>query len=135
MKALFIGLGSIGQRHARSLKHLGHTDIVALRTRKGTSKALPEDISFIKEYDDIEDFYSTSMDCVIIANPTSLHVEAMKRPLSQGIPIFIEKPISDSVESLKAIKDLDTSRILVGYCLRHNDLISAIADLVSSGRL
>ncbi len=49
MKIGIIGLGSIGQRHARTLIKLGITDIYALRTKKGTLTELPTDLRTIKE--------------------------------------------------------------------------------------
>ena len=90
MKIGIVGLGSIGKRHINCLKQLGHENIIALRTKKGITKELPDELKYIEEVYSIEDFYSNELDGLIIANPTNLHVETMKIPLEKNIPIFLE---------------------------------------------
>ncbi|MHA2246021.1 MAG: Gfo/Idh/MocA family protein [Candidatus Hodarchaeales archaeon] len=135
MKLGIIGLGSIGQRHIRCLGELGYKEIFALRTRKGTIEELPDDLKYVKQYLDPDHFYSLDLDGVIISNPTSLHIETMKEPLQRIIPIFIEKPIADSLEQMKKIQGYDVSNVMVGYCLRYNKIINVIKDYISSGKL
>ncbi|PWI48905.1 hypothetical protein CEE45_04015 [Candidatus Heimdallarchaeota archaeon B3_Heim] len=135
MKIGIIGLGSIGRRHARCLHKIGVTDIVALRTGKGTKKELSEDLKNIKEVFDREDFYSLNLDGLIISNPTSFHVESMKTALEYEIPILIEKPIASSLESIEKLKIHDLSKILVGYCLRYDEIINVVKEFIDSNRL
>ena len=131
MKIGVIGLGSIGQRHVRCLKELGYTDIVALRTKKGTLKKLADDLNFIEETSDIEEFYSKKLDGVIIANPTSFHIASMKVALEKELPIFVEKPISNSLAQLNEIKNYDTAKVTVGFCLRFHEITEAIKKFLS----
>ena len=135
MKIGIIGLGSIGQRHIRCLKDLGYKDIFALRTAKGHWKKSPADLSYIKEFYDADEFYSQGLDGVIISNPTSLHVEALKRALKEGLAVFVEKPISKDLKQLEKIKRLNTSRIMVGYNLRYSQIVKAMKSFLSSGKL
>jgi len=134
MKIGIIGLGSIGQRHVRCLGMLGYKDIVALRTKKGLSK-IPKELGYVKEFYKSEDFYKNKLDGIIVSNPTSLHVEAMKIPLEKGIPLFVEKPISDSLEQLKELNGLDVSKVMVAYCLRYNKIINFAKEFIDSGKL
>ncbi|MHA2225648.1 MAG: Gfo/Idh/MocA family protein [Candidatus Hodarchaeales archaeon] len=130
-----IGLGSIGKRHILCLQKLGFTNIFALRTKKGARKELPKDLQYVKEFFDEEDFYSLRLDGVIISNPTSLHVETMINPLEKKIPAFIEKPVAASFESLERLKNYDFSNVMVGYCLRYNELINVVKEFIDSGKL
>jgi predicted dehydrogenase len=135
MKIGIIGLGSIGKRHVRCLRQLGYEDIIALRTKKGTTKTLPVEFNYITEVFNVADFYSNNLDGVIIANPTALHIETMKMPLEKGIPIFLEKPIADSIEQLKEIDDYDVSKVMVGFNLRYNAIINTVKEVITSGKL
>jgi predicted dehydrogenase len=135
MKLGIIGMGSIGQRHVRCLKDLGYKDIVALRTGKGHWKKLPADLSYIKELHDADEFYSQGLDGVIISNPTSLHVPAMKQALKEGVAVFVEKPISKDLKQLRNIKGLNTTRVMVGYNLRYSRIVKAMKSFISSGKL
>ncbi|MHA2174296.1 MAG: Gfo/Idh/MocA family protein [Candidatus Hodarchaeales archaeon] len=135
MKIGIVGLGSIGQRHARCLQKLGVTDTVALRTGKGTKKELNDDLKYIKVVFDKDDFYSLNLEGVIIANPTSFHVESMKSALEYKIPILIEKPIASTLESIEILQNYDLSKIQVGYCLRYDELINVVKDFIDSNRL
>ena len=135
MKIGIIGLGSIGKRHIKCLRQLGHENIVALRTKEGTTKTLPGKFNYIKEVFNIKDFYSNDLDGVIISNPTSLHIETMKMPLEKGITIFLEKPIADSLEQLKEIEDYDTSKVMLGFNLRYNEIINTVKEFIASDKL
>ncbi len=135
MKIGIIGLGSIGKRHVRCLRKLGYEDIVALRTKKGTTKTLPVEFNYINEIFNVKDFYSNNLDGVIISNPTSLHIETMKIPLEKKIPIFVEKPIADSIEQLREIDDYDLNSVMTGFSLRYNEIINIVKEFIASGKL
>ncbi len=135
MKIGIIGLGSIGKRHVRCLRKLGYEDIIALRTKKGTTKTLPVEFNYINETFNVKDFYSNNLDGVIISNPTSLHIETMKIPLEKNIPIFVEKPIADSIEKLREIDDYDLNSVIIGFSLRHNEIINTVKEFIASGKI
>lgn len=135
MKIGIIGLGSIGQRHAACLKEIGYSEIIALRTEKGSIKELPPELNYITQVYSNEEFYSLNPDGIIISNPTSLHIESMKIPLEKGIPIFLEKPITNSIEKLKSLDSSDVSNIMVGYILRYHEIINVIKNFLESSKL
>lgn len=135
MKIGIIGLGSIGRKHVYSLKKLGYSNIISLRSRKGALKDLPEDLNYIEEVYNPSDFFLNNLDGVIISNPTSLHIKSMKLPLEKKIPIFLEKPIAGSLEQTKEIERYDKSKIMVGFCLRYSEIINITKDFLDSGKL
>ena len=134
MKIGIIGLGSIGQRHVKCLGLLGLKDITALRTKKGMV-SLPKELKYVKQAFKQGEFYSNKLDGIIISNPTSMHVQSMKTALEKGIPVFVEKPISDSLEQLKELDGCDVSNVMVGYCLRYNKIINFVKDFIDAGKL
>ena len=113
MRILIIGLGSIGRRHLKVLQEIGGHQVAALRSRKGTLK----ENSGIVEFTSVDEALAFGPDAVIVANPTSLHVESSMPFLKAGCKLLIEKPIAHStVEAQKIERFKD--QIRVAYCLR-----------------
>ena len=120
MKYLIAGLGSIGRRHMRNLIALGEKDIVLLRTRKTT---LPEDelAPFPQETDLQEALEKHKPDAVVVANPTSLHMDVAIPTAEAGCTILLEKPISnalDGVDKLRAAVQKSDAKVLVAFQFR-----------------
>jgi len=101
MKFLIVGFGSIGRRHFHNLLALGETDIILLRSLK--SNLDTEELKNFQIVTSIEDALSLKPDAVIIANPTSLHLEIAIPAAKAGCHLFFEKPISSSMDGLEAL--------------------------------
>jgi len=120
MRFLICGLGSIGRRHLRNLLALGEQDLVLLRTGKST---LPDEelAGFPTETDLEKALDRWSPDAVIIANPTSRHLETAIPAARAGCDLLIEKPISHSLAGIDdlicALED-GAAKVLVGFQFR-----------------
>ena len=141
MKYLIAGFGSIGRRHFRNLKSLGETDFVFYRSKMGTL-----DDGEIAEYP-VETKLSTALDhkpdVVIVSNPTALHLDVAIPSARRGCHLFIEKPLSHSMDGVKHLQEIvlrNDVKVLVGFQFRfHPQLIhikellgkNAIGDLIS----
>jgi predicted dehydrogenase len=137
MKFLIAGLGSIGRRHFRNLISLGEKDIVLVRTRKGT---LPDDelAGYPVETDLNEALNTHKPDAVIIANPTSMHLDVAIPAAEAGCHILLEKPVSHSLERLDVLQNAmqkSGSRILVGFQFRYHPTLNKARDLIQSEAL
>jgi len=106
MKILIVGLGSIAKKHIAALKKLlPSCEIFALRNGKDS-----------KSYENIIDLYnlqdtSEQFDFAIISNPTSQHAQTIELLKSFAIPLFIEKPLFDTInysELVQGITNLGT---------------------------
>jgi predicted dehydrogenase len=134
MRFLLAGLGSIGRRHFRNLLVLGEKDIILLRTRKGT---LPDDelAGYPVETDVREALKKHKPEAVIVANPTSIHLDVAIPAAEAGCHILLEKPVSHSLERLdvlgKAAKK-SGSRILVGFQFRYHPTLNKARELIQS---
>ena len=126
LKILLVGLGSIGRRHLACLNELQDVEVAALRTSKGTLK----DTSEIKEFYSVQESLDFKPDGVLIANPTSLHVQTALPYLEKGIPVLIEKPVAYSAEDSIVLNQY-SNLIRVAYCLRFHPLNKAISNIVS----
>lgn len=124
LKILLIGLGSIGRKHLACLQETGGVELAALRTSKGTLK----DASGIEEFSSIEESFAYNPDGVLIANPTSLHVQTALPYLQAGIPVLIEKPVAYSFEDSILLNEY-AHLIRVAYCMRFHPLNKLIQQI------
>ena len=115
---LIMGSGSIGQRHIRNLQQLGIGRIIALRSKKGHYKDLPKELNVI-EVDNLQDAIKNNPDIAIIANPTSLHLDSVKRIAGHVKGIFIEKPLSISSDECDEIVEILNQHKVVSF-VGHN---------------
>ena len=137
MKFLIAGLGSVGRRHMRNLVALGEKDIVLYRTRKAT---MPEDelAGYPVETDLREALKKHKPDAVIVANPTSLHLDTAIPAAEAGCHILLEKPISYSTERLDQLEKVvkkSGSKVLVAFQFRFHPSLIKAKQLISDGEI
>ena len=137
MKFLIAGLGSIGRRHFRNLIALGEKEIILLRTRKGT---LPDDelAGYPVETNIPEALQNHKPEAVIVANPTSMHLDVAIPAAEAGCHILIEKPVSHSLERLDVLQkaaEKSGAKILVGFQFRYHPTLNKARELIQSDSL
>jgi predicted dehydrogenase len=130
-------LGSIGRRHLRNLKALGEEDIVLYRTGKST---LPDDElgQFPVEHDLEQAFARWKPDGTIIANPTSSHMNIAIAAGEAGSHLFIEKPISDTLDGVHELRKLiekNVLKALVGFQFRFHPVLQHVKNLLDDKAL
>jgi predicted dehydrogenase len=149
LKVLFVGLGGIGQRHVRNLRHLygDSIGIIAARSR-GLSHVISEKLDItdgdveskygIEAFDDIARALDERPDAALICNPTSMHIEAATAAVEAGCHVLIEKPLSDSmngVEELASIVERRGVAGMVGYQLRFHPCLIHLRSVLEKGVL
>ena len=137
MKVLFIGLGGIGQRHLRVLKRVApEAKISAVRSR-GTLYEITDDLEVntnvnieskynIKVFNTINEAIDNSVDCAVIANPTSFHIETALELVRNNIPVLLEKPISNTdsgVDDLIELSSKNNTFVMIGYMMRFHPCV------------
>lgn len=136
MKYLIVGLGSIGRRHLRNLSALGEREITLYRTHHST---LPEeDLAGYAVETDLTRALAQHPDGVVIANPTSLHLDAAIPAARAGSHLLLEKPISanmDRVEEFSTAVQESGSRVLVGFQFRFHPTLQLARQLITEGAL
>lgn len=150
MKVLIVGLGSIGQRHLRNLRHIfgAEIDVSAYRSigrnikisddMTAQTDADLEDSYNIKIYTDYADALGQKPDTVIVANPTRLHLPTALEAAKQGCHFFIEKPISDGIDGISELQAIVKEKkliTLIGYQLRFHPCLELIRKLLDEGRI
>jgi predicted dehydrogenase len=130
IKILFFGIGSIGKKHASIIKNNYDFNLYAYRTDKGQEK---NDLK-IEEFNSLNDAFSINPDIAFITNPTFLHVETALECTRRNIDIFIEKPISNSLEQVDLLdSEVKKNNIFtyVAYNMRFHPVIKNLKEMVS----
>ncbi len=148
MKILMIGLGGIGQRHTRNLRTLFGNDVEILAYRvRGQSEALTDKLQIeagsnlehkyqIRVFKDLDRALAERPQAAFICNPSSLHVASATAAAHAGCHLFLEKPLSHSLEGLSGLIELATSKSLVslvGYQLRFHPCLQRVRSVLNAG--
>lgn len=145
MKFLICGIGSIGQRHYKNLKKLGH-ELAIFRYQRKSNPFLDK---FLKEQKDANNnvitFYDMkealkvfNPDAVFVTNPNSAHMETALLCAKDKRHLFIEKPITNSMKGVKKLKELvkkNSLKVMVGYNLRFHPLLKKMRELFLTGEI
>ncbi len=134
-----IGVGYMGQNHARVFSGIENVNVVALCDQnKQTVNKLAKQYR-IKQYLDFRELFSQeTLDAVSICLPTSLHAQVAQLALEKGIHVFIEKPISATVAEAQKLIRISASKkakIMVGHIERFNPVVNEIKQRILSGEL
>ena len=121
MKALVIGYGSIGKRHARLLNDLSCR--VAVLSRRP--------IEFSPHYFDLSQALDNwQPEYVVVANRTNEHLQTIETLSKQGFKgrLLIEKPLFDQFMPFPENK---FSLVAVAYNLRHHRMMRKLKNLLN----
>ena len=136
LRIAVVGVGAIGRRHVDYL--LGDPASKALACADPDERA--RDFAQSRNVPWFAD-HATMLDAVhphgvIIATPTALHETVAMACVEHGLPILIEKPVADTIESAQRIAAA-VSRAgvaaLVGHHRRHNPLLRAAREFIAGG--
>ena len=134
MRFLVVGLGSIGERHIRNLKSLGFDDFLVYREKNRPPRTL--DRSDFKTFHSLSAAIDQAPDVMLVTNPTHLHVPIAIEGARMGIPLFVDIPLSHSLEGTEElVKRAENSGLitLMGFNLRFHPCLIRIRELVQSG--
>lgn len=136
--ALVVGFGSIGRRHARILKELGLADVRVCDPMPEMRDRASSEFGIERVYDSLEAGLLDKPDTVFVCSPTALHVEQAIQAVRAGADVFVEKPLSVSLDRIDELESLAQERgriVMVGHCFRfHEGLLEAYC-MVEDGRI
>jgi predicted dehydrogenase len=134
LKVGVLGAGHLGKIHLRLLNQSEKYELV------GFYDAFEENANKVaaefgyKKFDSIADLIA-AVDVVDIVTPTMQHFECAKQVIEAGKHIFIEKPISNTVEEAEEIIALAKKHNVkgqVGHVERFNPAFTAVKDKINN---
>ena len=131
-----IGVGHLGQHHARILAAMPEVDLVAVVDTKPGRAA---EIAVKHRTAPLTDASTLvgRIDAVTIATPTVSHVEIALPLVEAGIAVLVEKPLAASLAEADRLVEAAAARgtvLATGHTERFNPAVAAALPLVSSPR-
>ncbi|KAA5822376.1 Gfo/Idh/MocA family oxidoreductase [Algibacter amylolyticus] len=134
LKAGVLGAGHLGKIHLRLLKQSTKYDLVGFYDADETNGKKVEAEFGYKFFNSI-DALIDAVDMVDIVTPTLSHYDCAKQAIAKNKHVFIEKPITNTVEEAEHIRELLAEHNLrgqVGHVERFNPAYLAVKDEINS---
>ncbi len=132
-----IGVGNMGQHHARILSMLKDVEMVGVsdvNVERGIDTASKYRVRFFEDYRDL----LPHVDAVCVAVPTRLHHSVGMACLQAGVHVLIEKPIAASIveaESLVNAAAESQCILQVGHIERFNPAFQELSKVLKTEEL
>lgn len=130
-RVALLGCGRWGRHILRDLLSLGcEVPVVARseasigRAREGSASAIVPDLGSLGE-----------VDGVVVATPTASHAEVVGEALELGVPVFVEKPLTNDVASARGLAAAAPDRLFVMDKWRYHPGVLELARIARSGEL
>jgi predicted dehydrogenase len=126
-----VGCGAWGRHVLRDLVALGCS--VSVVARSDASRATAEGGGAAGVVDSIQAL--GDVEGVIVVTPTRAHASTVEQSLALGVPVFVEKPLTDDPREAKRLAAAAPERLFVMDKWRYHPGIELLAGLVRSGEL
>lgn len=129
-----IGTGHLGRFHTKILNSLERVQFVGvydIDTIRGTEVAKEFGTKYFNNLDEL----LKETDAVSVATVTSVHHQVAKKCLEKDINVFIEKPITATIEEAEELVKIASERELklqVGHIERFNPALLAVEKYISN---
>ncbi|ELY67154.1 Gfo/Idh/MocA family protein [Natrinema versiforme] len=131
IRAGVIGVGSMGENHARVYDELPAVELAGI-TDRDEEIARRVAAEYGTEPVDLETLLERC-DVVTVAVPTHAHYETVSTCLEAGVDVLVEKPIAETVEQGQQLAEQAREGGLVlqvGHIERFNPAVQTVADLI-----
>ena len=131
-----VGVGHLGQHHARLLAAMPNVDLVAVvdtNLERGAEIAARCGTVALADATTIVE----NVDAAVIATPTTSHVEMALPFVEAGVAVLVEKPLAASVAEADRLVEAAADRgslLATGHTERFNPAVAAALPLVSGPR-
>jgi len=129
-----VGRGSIGTRHIRNLKALSCGNIISFSELSDPQKDEEYRVKYgVETFCGLDEIRGRKPDAFIIAGPTAMHIKYALIAAEMGSHIFMEKPISDSMEGIGRLKNEVFNRRLIFFMannFRFHPVFKKIKELI-----
>ena len=136
LRVAVIGYGKLGAIHARLINQSPAFQLVAIVEPDAEAREVASRTCGVETYDIIDDVLP-EIDCAIVATPTKYHHSVCHLLLDAGIHVFVEKPITNTVEEateLVSLADKHGLILQVGHVVRFDHRFRAAEGMIEAPR-
>lgn len=114
MKILVCGCGSIGSRHVRNIvQFFGHHVLAFDPSLERVNAAASAGAAQTFQIE--EQAFDSCPDAVLACGPSSTHIGTVRRAVAVGAHVFVEKPISHSLDGLtQSLEEAERQAVFIG---------------------
>ncbi|PHN05599.1 inositol 2-dehydrogenase [Flavilitoribacter nigricans] len=138
-KVAVLGLGRIGQIHAKNLQQLFPDLSLQVITSSDTGRNFAEKNHFPEIGDDFErSLQDPGVKAVVICSPSDTHAHYIKRSAAAGKAIFCEKPLDLSLEVIREIDEAVRTAgvpLMLGFNKRFDPHLGALKRSLQAGKI
>lgn len=136
LKVGIIGTGHLGKLHAKMFKQIKNCELIGVFDKNHIqSKVVSEEFE-VKAFENTEELLS-SIDAVSIAATTTAHYELVKKSLENNVHVFVEKPITSTINEAEEIVKIAKEKKLnlqVGHIERFNPALISLEKFIIEPR-
>jgi predicted dehydrogenase len=136
MRVGIIGFGSIAQRHLKNLRALLPAARIIVCHLHSRETAVPDGADEVVF--GLGALAACKPDIALVTGPANTHFECCLEMVRCGADLFVEKPLSDSLENLDQLAEECHKRdriLMVGYVLRFHRPIQILKESVNGGEI
>ena len=134
-KILVVGYGSIGRRHVDNFLEFKDIQLIVY-TKRNDLQLLKK--KGIKVSNSLTECLKENPDIGVIANETSLHTPIAIKLAKEGLDLFLEKPLSNSLKDIEKLRAIVKKKKLItqmGCNLRFHPCIKKIKSLIEQQKI
>lgn len=135
LRVAVLGCGSIGRRHLENARALG-CEVVAYDPAPEVRTRL--EMAGISRHDTLEAIWESRPDAVLVAAPSHRHIELARDAAERGLDLFIEKPLSHSLDGVEELVRTAAARglvTMVGCNMRFHPGPATVRRLLTDGAI
>jgi len=126
-----VGCGRWGRLVLRDLVALGSEVTTAVRSVEGKAAALEGGATHVvATVDDLSE-----VEGIVVVTPTPTHAEVVERALERGVPVFVEKPLTDDLSLAERLAEAAPDRLFVMDKWRYHPGVELLAAVARDGEL
>ena len=132
------GAGLIGKRHIEEVNNSAAAQLVAVVDPSAAAQEVADESAVPLRGSLAELFEKDRPDGVILATPNRVHVEGGLECVRAGVPVLVEKPIGDSLESATRLVEAAEAAevpLLTGHHRNFSPVMVKAREVVQSGVL
>lgn len=137
LKTAVIGVGAIGQNHARVMRGAAGVQFVGVADSDGAAVRRVAQLHNVPAFSSLEELLEKGApDLVVVAVPTGLHHEVGLKLIDRGVHVLMEKPIASTVEQGEELVDRAQKKgvvLAVGHIERFNPAVMELRRRLREG--